>query len=58
MSDINEKEAKRSQVVHGVYKIGDQYFCAQCDTLLEYGKSCPKCLTRFDWEAIRVALKP
>jgi len=47
-----KKEEERN-VKHGVYKVGDKYYCAQCNTGLTFGRPCPECLTNFDWEKIR-----
>ena len=47
------KEEGDTKVKHGVYKVGDQYFCAKCNTGLVFGRPCPDCLTQFDWEKIR-----
>lgn len=50
------KEAEERQIKHGVYKVGDKYYCAQCNTGLTFGRPCPECLTNFDWEKIRTEI--
>jgi len=51
----DEQEERR--IVHGVYKVGDQYYCARCNTGLQFGRPCPNCLTQFDWELIKADLQ-
>ena len=45
-------EEEKSEIKHGVYKVGDKYYCAKCDSGLQFGRPCPNCLTDFDWERI------
>ena len=47
------EKKEEHNVKHDVYKVGDKYYCAQCNTGLTFGRTCPECLTNFDWERIR-----
>ncbi|GAG39797.1 unnamed protein product, partial [marine sediment metagenome] len=40
MSDKKEA-AKKSEIVYGVYRAGDLYYCAQCHTMVKSGEACP-----------------
>ncbi len=55
MPDNKGKETGKRKVVEGVYKVGDLYYCAKCDTLLKFGEICPNCLTEVDWDKIRLS---
>ena len=50
---MSDKE--KSQTIHGVYKAGDLYYCAQCHTVVKDEEACPNCHTEFDWDKIRLA---
>ncbi len=45
-------EKKQHKIIHGVYRGGDKYYCGECDSEVKFGKPCPTCLTKFDWERI------
>jgi len=49
-------EEKEHKILHGVYKVGDKYYCARCNSALQFGRPCPNCLTEFDWERIRAEI--
>jgi rubrerythrin len=51
-----DKKVKRSETAHGVYRVGDLYYCAKCNSVVKDGEACPNCHTQFDWDKIRVAL--
>lgn len=50
-------EPKRSEVKHGVYRVGDMYYCARCHTVVKFGEACPNCLTEFDWDKIKLSFQ-
>jgi len=45
----------KSETVHGIYRMGDLYYCAQCHSVVKDGETCPNCHTEFDWDKIRLA---
>jgi hypothetical protein len=51
-----DKEEKRSETICGVYRVGELYYCAKCNTVVKDGEACPNCHTEFDWDKIRLAL--
>lgn len=51
-------KAERTEVVGGIYRVGDLYYCSKCNTVVKSGEECPNCHTEFDWEKIRAALQP
>ena len=51
---MSDKE--KSQTIHGVYKVGELYYCAQCHSVVKSGEACPNCHTEFDWDKIKLAL--
>ena len=43
-------EGKSPEVVAGIYREGDKYYCAECRSELPIHQSCPTCHTHIDWD--------
>ncbi len=41
----------------GVYKVGDKYFCKECNTELPLRQSCPICKKEVDWERVFLEIR-
>lgn len=53
----DEEEQEKRKIKHGVYRVGEKYYCATCNTGLQFGANCPDCLTHLDWEKIQMEFR-
>ena len=42
-------EGKSPEVVAQIYRKGDKYYCAECNSELPFHQECPTCHTHIDW---------
>lgn len=41
----------------GVYRVGDKYFCKECNSELPLRQSCSICKKEIDWDRVLVELR-
>jgi hypothetical protein len=45
-------EGKSPETVAQIYRKGDKYFCAECNSELPVHQPCPTCHTHIDWDRV------
>ena len=48
--NLEMAEGKSPKEAAEIYKKGDKYYCAECQSELPYRKSCPVCKKEIDWD--------
>ncbi len=46
-------EGQNPEVAAQIYKKGDKYYCAECNSELPMHRDCPSCHAHIDWERAR-----
>jgi rubrerythrin len=47
-------ETQSPEVAAKIYKKGDKYYCAECNSELPMHRDCPSCHAHIDWERVRM----
>jgi hypothetical protein len=53
--DKPDKE-KKPEDSPEVYRKGNQYYCAECNSVLEMHGDCPYCRAHINWDKIKVEI--
>ena len=46
-------ESQTPEIAAKIFKRGDRYYCAECNTELPMHTDCPTCHAHIDWERAR-----
>lgn len=49
------KKSKKN--LYQIYKVGEKYHCADCNTEIKYGDNCPTCNKKLEWEQAEIMVR-
>jgi hypothetical protein len=47
-------ESQNPEIAAKIFKKGDRYFCAECQSELPIHRDCPSCHAHIDWDRVRL----
>jgi rubrerythrin len=53
--DIMAKKDKKN--LYQIYKVGEKYHCADCNTEIKYGNNCPTCNKKLEWDQAKILVR-
>ena len=51
-----QDKAKKPPESSGVYRKENQYYCSECNSVIEMHGDCPNCRTHINWDKVKIEI--